>query len=370
MTDITQYVLQALGKIKESCVRNHVKSGIIDNISGTIFLVQKIRKHGEPKTIGFFGAQKRGKSSLINQLLRCDLMPVSPIPMSSVVIKVKNNQSDEQGRFTIDVFDSNGSMDSTPDVDLNSAQLLLREYGSHRGSMSNEVDTIIVTSNFADSKILENEGVLVDTPGAEVAFDGGEATESNEDDAQRAINILSSTHIVIFVERADLMQSVNSKSFFTDHLKPMRPLSVINWKDAYNLDAKYKISDPLVAEAKKQSCMREIMLKTYGVNLDRVLCVSSKEAADARANGNDDLLTKSNVPELESRILAELRNLNPERGLITCLRELKKNLSQLDDKTARDVFMQARRPFFVMLKTSDLESKIAEIAGGIYERYR
>lgn len=369
MADIAPLVLQALVKIKDGCVRNHVKSGIIDNISGTMFLVQKIRKHGEPKTIGFFGAQKRGKSSLINQLLRCDLMPVSPIPMSSVVIKVKHDQSHEQGRFTIDVFDSNGSMDSTPGVDLTAAQMLLTQYGSHKGSMSSEVDTIIVTSNFADSEILENEGVLVDTPGAEIAFDAGETTESNEDDAQRAINILSSTHIVIFVERADLMQSINSKAFFTDHLKPMRPLSVINWKDAYNLDAKYKFSDPLVAEAKKQSCMREIMLKTYGVNLDRVLCVSSKEAAEARANGNDDLLTKSNVPELESRILTELRNLNPERGLITCLLELKKNLSQLDDETAKEIFMQAQRPFFVMLHTPGIEKKIAEIAGGIYEQY-
>lgn len=369
MTDIAPLFLQALVKIKDGCVRNNVKSGIIDNISGTIFLVQKIRKHGEPKTIGFFGAQKRGKSSLINQMLRCDLMPISPIPMSSVVIKVKHDQSHEHGRYTIDVFDSNGSMDSTPAIDLGSAQMLLTQYGSHKGSMSNEVDTILVTSNFADSKILENEGILVDTPGAEVAFDIEEMTESNENDARRAINILSSTHIVIFVERADLMQSISSKSFFSEHLKPMRPLSVINWKDAYNLDAKYKISDPLVAEAKKQSCMREIMLKTYGVNLDRVLCVSSKEAAAARANNDNDMLLKSNIPELENRILSELSNLNPEKGLITCLLELKKILSQLDSETAKEIFMQAQRPFFVMLHTPGIENEIAKIAGRIYEQY-
>lgn len=368
MADIAPLVLQALVKIKDGCVRKHVKSGIIDNISGTMFLVQKIRKHGEPKTIGFFGAQKRGKSSLINQLLRCDLMPVSPIPMSSVVIKVKHDRSHEQGKFSIDVIDSNGSIDFTSSVDLNAAQDILKQYGTHKGR-SSEVDTIIVTSNFADSEILENEGVLVDTPGAEIAFNEEETTESNEDDAKRAINILSSTHIVIFVERADLMESQNSKIFFTEHLKPLRPLSVINWKDAYNLDAKFKISDPLVAEAKKQSCMREIMLKTYGVNLDRVLCVSSKEAGEARVNGDDDLLTKSNVPELEKRILTELHNLNPEKGLITCLLELKKNLSQLDDETAKEIFMQAQRPFYVMLHTPGIENKIAKIAGGIYEQY-
>lgn len=369
MADIAPLVLQALVKIKDGCVRNHVKPGIIDNISGIMFLLQKIRKHGEPKTIGFFGAQKRGKSSLINQMLRCDLMPVSPIPMSSVVIKVKHDQNHDQGRFTIDIIDANGSMDSTPSVDLSSAQMLLTQYGSHKGNLSNEVDTIIVTSNFVDSEILENEGILVDTPGAEIAFDAGETVATNEEDAQRAVKILSSTHIVIFVERADLMQSINSRSFFTEHLKPMRPLSVINWKDAYNLDAKYKISDPLLAEAKKQSYMREIMLKTYGVNLDRVLCVSSKEAAEARANGNNDMLSKSNVPELENRILVELRNLNPEKGLITCLLELKKILSQLDNEMAKDIFMQAQRPFFVILNTPDIENKIVKIAGDIYEQY-
>ena len=167
------------------------------------------------------------------------------------------------------------------------------------------------------------------------------------------------------------MESVNSRTFFMEHLKPMRPLSVINWKDAYTLDSKFKIPDPLVAEMKKQSCMREIMLKTYGVNLDRVLCVSSKEAAEARRNEDHDLLLQSNLPELENRILTELHNLNPEKGLITCLHELKKNLSQLDVETAKEIFVQAQRPFFVMLQTATSEkSKIAEIAKEIYEYYR
>ena len=369
MSDISQFALQALVKIQEGCIRKNVKSGIIDNIAGTIFLVKKIRKYGEPKTIGFFGAQKRGKSSLINQLLRCDIMPVGVIPMSSVVIKVKHDKTYDQGKFTIDVIDSNGGMDSM-NVDLSSAQLLLTQYGSHKGCMSGEIDTITVTSNFSDSKILENGGILVDTPGAEIAFDSDLASEDNENDAQRAINILASTHIVIFVERADLMQSVNSKAFFTEQLKPMRPLSVINWKDAYTLDPKYTISDPIVAEMKKQSCMREIMLKTYGVNLDRVLCVSSKEAAAARKTNNDELLKQSNLPDLEKCILDELNNLNPEIGLITCFRELKKILSHLDIETSKEICEEARRPFYVMLQMlKDNNSKIAEITREIYEKY-
>lgn len=373
MVDTSEFVLQALVKIKEGCINCHVKSGIIDNISGTIFLVQKIRNHGAPKTIGFFGAQKRGKSSLINQLLRCDLMPVGMIPMSSVVVKVKHEQAHDPKQFTIDVIDANGSIETHVVEDLSLAQMLLTQYGSHKGSMSNMIDTINVTSNFSDSEILENEGILVDTPGAEIAFDSNHATETNASDAQRAIKILSSTHNVIFVERADLMQGVNSKEFFSEHLKPMRPLSVINWKDAYNLDERHNITDPQLLEKKKQSCMREIMLKTYGVNLDRTLCVSSKEAAKARKNDDKELLTRSNVPELERRILAELRNLNPKIGLETCLRELQKTLMQLDTETAKQVFLQAQRPFYVMLvmiKNSGMDNtNIAKIARKIYEQY-
>lgn len=373
MADVSQLVLQALVKIKESCrQKNNIKSGIIDNLSGTIFLVQKIRKHGEPKTIGFFGAQKRGKSSLINQLLRCNLMPVSPIPMSSVVIKVKHDQTHKQDSFTIDVVHSDGARDSNRDISLESAQLLLKEYGSHKGHMSGEVETIEVTSNFSNSEILENGGILVDTPGAEIAFANELSDSENNGDANRAIDILASTHIVIFVERADLMQSENSKNFFEKNLKPMRPFSVINWKDAYSLDSKYEISDPCVIEAKKQSCMKEIMLKTYGVNLDRVMCVSSKEAENARKNNDNDLLENSNLPVLEDRILRELKNLNPEKGLITCLAELGKVLSQIEDPDiAKDVFQQAKTPFYALLETPDVKgTEIEKIARKIYEQYR
>ena len=376
MADVSQLVLQALVRIKESCSqKNNIKSGIIDNLSGTIFLVQKIRKYGEPKTIGFFGAQKRGKSSLINQLLRCNLMPVSLIPMSSVVIKVKHDQRHTQGFFTIDVVHSSGERMTHPNISLDSAKMLLEQCGSHKGHMSGDVEIIEVTSNFSDSKILGNGGILVDTPGAENAFADEGSDSKNNEDANRAIDILASTHIVIFVERADLMQSKNSKNFFEKNLKPMRPFSVINWKDQYFLDSKYNISDPCAAEQKKQSCMKETMLKTYGVNLDRIMCVSSKEAEDARKKKNNDLLESSNLPGLEVRILSELSNLDPKKGLITCLSELEKVLSQIEDfDIAKEVFQPAKTPFYVLLETlsekDEEEKQIKVFARKIYEQYR
>ena len=370
MVDVSQLVLQALVKIRESCQeKNEIKPGIIDNLSGTIFLVQKIIKYKEPKTIGFFGGQKRGKSSLINQLLGCKLMPISPVPMSSAVIKVKHDPTHKQDLFSIDIVHSDGAQDSNPNVPLESAQLLLREYGSHKGYKSGEVETIEVTSNFSNSQILENEGILVDTPGAETAFEGESGDSENNEDAERALKILKSTHIVIFVERADYMQTNNSKIFFEKELKKMRPFSVINCKDTYSFEQDIKITDPCVIESKKQTRMKEIMLKTYGVNLDRVMCVSCKEAEIAKKNNDNNLLESSKLPELEARILRELKNLNPETGLITCLHELKKILAQIEDQDiAKEVFRQAKTPFYVLLKKVK-GSKTEEIVEEIYERY-
>ncbi len=367
MSDTTQFLLQALKTIEDGCRANGVKPGIIENISGIIFLIQKIRKYNEPKTIGFFGAQKRGKSSLINQLLGCDLMPVGSIPLSSVEIKVKHESSHAEGAFTIDIIDMDGHLDTNGNVDLASAQMLLMQYGSHRGGLSSGIDSITVTSNFNSSRILRDGGVLVDTPGAEDAFDPDKSSADNTHDTNRAISILSSMHVVIFVERADQMQSYNSQQFFSANLKSMRPLNVVNFKDNYYLAGSLP---PELLEKTKQSRMTEIMLKTFGMNLDRILCVSSKEAATARKNKDKQLLMQSNVPALEERIVGELRNLDPKIGQRTCLVELEKNLAQIERETVRRIFRQAQRPFYVILNSENTPNNITELARRIYEQYK
>lgn len=407
--DTTQFILQALNAIKKSCEeRTDIKPGIIENISGIIFLLQKIRKYYEPKTIGFFGAQKRGKSSLINELLGCDLMPTSPIPMSSAAIEIKQDSSISDGKYKIDIFHSSGVKDMSQTVDYERARMMLREYGSHKGVLSDSVDTIRVCSSFPNSKILENGGVLVDTPGAEIAFEQGEKADVvNNADAARAITILSRTHIVVFVERADAMESKNSQQFFDAHLRSMRPLGVLNWKDVFgNGDAKYeKISSPDLREQAKMCDMQRIMLKTYGFNMERLLCVSSKEASDARKDNNPDLMKRSGIPFLEKRILSELEKLNPRIGLVTCFEELATVLRLIEDNVnesisgdsnislplhdrddrndrdedenrynrykdkAREVFQNAQRPFYVFIN-NETDETLKDLANTIFMRYR
>ncbi len=365
--DIAQFLLQALKKGIDGCEERKVKQGVVDNLRSTMFLAQRIRRASEPRTIGFFGAQKRGKSSLINFLLGCDLMPTGPIPMSSVVIRASQNSEMADNLYEIDILNSNGSRDSCRDVTLDVAQLLLREYGSRKGKQSEDVDTIEVKAKFPNSKILGEGGVLVDTPGAEVAFGMDDPSSStgalaeNQDDAKRALDILEKMHLVIFVERADYMQSANSKKFFCEHLKPMRPLSVVNFKDVYEGSSSQTASSPEVVEARKQSEMQGRMLQTFGVNPGRILCVSSKEARDGRTNNDDGLLKRSHLPELEQRIVQEVSDLSSDQGLLICLQEIKKSLSQIEEATP-EVVREVRARMTTPLHRFVQEAKNAEIA--------
>ena len=125
-------------------------------------------------------------------------------------------------------------------------------------------------------------------------------------------------------------------------------------------------------EVKKQSAMREVMLKTFGVNLDRVLCVSSKEAKDAKSNDNQEMLVKSNLPELERRIYMELQNFSPEIGLETCLGEIIKimgSIKDADEELAIEIFSQAQRPVSVFLNKCPANSKLSLLARDIYGQY-
>lgn len=372
--EVATQVSRALRKLIDTATKNGGKSGIIDNLNGTMDLVQKILRSDDPKTIGFFGAQKRGKSSLINRLIGCDLLPVGPCPLTSVVVELHQDDTLGDGKFRVEIVSANGRREcaalSGEDA-LRSAKGMIEKYGSRRGNMDADIETIYVYSKFPNSKILKDGGILVDTPGAESAFEKT-SDEDNRKDTERAIKKLKNTQIVIFVERADIMQSENSAGFFKEKIKDMRPLCVVNWKDAFQLDSHPAFPQDAspnlvdVVEIEKQRCLRKIMLDIYDATPGRVLCVSSKEAKSEDSKVREN----SNLPELEKRILDELENLNPEIGLVTCLSEIEKSLSQLEQEKpemAREVFSEAKTQFYNILQSEN--SEISEKAKKIYDHY-
>ena len=334
--DTKDLIKQALCCIIEAAEGNEKikdKQGIIESLKNIRFLANKIRTNPSQLTkVGVFGTQKRGKSTLINQLLGCDLMPVAAPPMSSVIIEVEHNEFCVSNKFKLSIFRNNGFSERHEINSLENARKMLKEFGSRKGNLSSEIETIKVESNFSNSTFFKNVSsgvILVDTPGAENAFDESN-NSSNSEEAKLAIKALQSMHIVIFVERADYSEGKNSYELFSREIKPMRPLTVLNFKDKFEASCvDDKLPDELL-EVRRQSEMKQIMLQNYGINLDRIVCISCKEAAKAKENKDDELLKSSNLPELEERLCKDLENLDEVSGASTCLDELKGVLQQIE----------------------------------------
>lgn len=317
------------------------QDGVQQNLNALRLNIERIRRQENPKatkTIGFFGGQNRGKSSLINQLLGCKLMPVRAIPLSSIVVRAQKDMSVQSDYFKVKVTYSNGYTDEQ-EASLDDARFLLETYGTRLGAFSDHVTDIHVKSSFPQSKILKEDGILVDTPGAEYAF-GSEDPDNRPDNSNsaefqntvetnRALSILEKTQIIVFCERADYLENHNSQRFYQDELKKLYPINVLNFMDKYELEDADKIPEDM-REQIRQNRMRQKMAATFGATIDRICCVSCKDAIDGRERKDAKLQKRSNIPVLEETILAELRNLLPQYGLPLCLDKLSGILQQVN----------------------------------------
>ena len=351
MTD-ADTLFAILTKIKQGC-QNKIKPGLADNLDGLIHFANKIRKKDLPKTIGVFGAQKRGKSSLINQLLGCDLMPTGMIPMTSTVIEVKNDEKMPVGQFTVNITSENGFIQEQKGLPLPDAQALLRQYGSHKGLSNTETETIRVTSYFPESKILVRGGILIDTPGAEKAFETENSNENNQKDIRRAESILKSTSIFIFVERADYIQNKSGAAFFNKNLKNLQPLCVVNMKELAEDEVRKRTatSDPNALEANLNSYLCEHMVNAFHANFNDLICVSCKEAKTAKKNSDKRGLEKSDLPRLENQILQKLDELKPEVGVASCLNRLQNCLNSIKETNGEPFVKQLCASVRTLLNT-------------------
>lgn len=187
--------------------------------------VRRIRNLGDRPTVGVFGAPKRGKSTLLNKLLGKDLFPTGPIPVTAAVIEVIPNGG--ANRWDILVSSEDGNIVPLSEETLDAVSALLCRFATTEGDRG--VERIRVTGPFKTCRLISDLGVtLIDTPGAEAAFEGdGDIARHTS----RALRMLDEADLTIFCVRADQIGSISDRQFYDSRIRGLDPMNVITMKD-------------------------------------------------------------------------------------------------------------------------------------------
>lgn len=304
-----------------------------------IAFIRHFEKENAPKRVGVFGGPKRGKSTLINTLLGHELLPTSPIPLSSTTVEIECDPSVAGWKVTANL--PNGRIDYKGLDSDRSAVILLENYGSRKGVERGIplATRLRIKGAVEGCKILNQGGVLMDTPGAEISFPAETEEEIRLSDSEvqlkqeslRSLEALNQAHIVLFCTRADQIESFADSKFYSEKVRKLAPLLVVTMKDKWTTS-----SEELLDSA----------MKNYGVLESNVLLVSAHEAAEARRRETDPV--PSGLPALEERILKELDRLSLQHGLMSCMEEFHRVVDEDPD-------LRPARVFFENLQSALLE---------------
>ncbi|MCA9141119.1 MAG: dynamin family protein [Planctomycetales bacterium] len=277
--------------------------GVRDNLEILLRKLGQIRafeNESSPRRIGIFGPPNRGKSTLLNELLGAKILTTSPIPMTRTVIEAHSvPQASLEAPWHVEVIDDDDFIRPFEHSSAEEVAATVQQYGSHRNGAS-EVRKIIVRSAFGESKLMKQNGILIDTPGAEVAF--SQADGDRSEDTRRAVEMLKEVHVVLFCVRADQVGSESERAFYQHHMRLLDPINIVNFKDT-------STDEPML--------LRETV-KNYGFKRDRIHLVSSRDAQKAT---NKKEKEASGVPSLEDAILRELARLTPHDGFFSCMND-------------------------------------------------
>lgn len=256
--------------------------------------IRDLENGSAKKRVGVFGAPNRGKSTLLNTLLGGDVLPMAQVPLSTTTIEIEQDSSVEQWRLVIN--HASGRIESRDCESTQEVAELLERFGSRRGG-AEPAERLRLKGAFPNCRILGMGGVLMDTPGAEVAFGSDERLEA---EARRAVEALGNTHVVLFCIRADQVGSRSDNDLYEKHIRILSPVHVVTMKDKWPDDPGYLVDE---------------VFKQYGLTQANPILFSAVEARSSETRAT------SGIDELESMIERELEKLSSEAGLIPCLRD-------------------------------------------------
>lgn len=298
-----EFLHVAVRRSFEKATSSNTPQGVRDNLDILLRKLGQIRAledKASPRRIGVFGPPNRGKSTLLNELLGAAILTTSPIPMTRTVIEAhRADLSSLNSEWQVEVIHDDDFINTFNHNTPEEVAATIQQFGSHRSSGA-EVRRIIVRSPFNKSKLMERNGILIDTPGAEVAFEDLE--QDHGEDTRRAVGMLKEVHVVLFCVRADQIGSESERAFYQDHMRLLDPINIVNFKDTNSDDV---------------SLIRDTV-KHYGFKRDRIYLVSSRDAQKAKSIEEKDA---SGLPMLEDAIVQELARFTPRDGLLCCTEE-------------------------------------------------
>ena len=211
--------------------------------------------------VGVFGASKRGKSTLLNALLGCPLLPARAVPMTATEIELRHDETSVNDRYHL--IDDRGELPSV--ATLASATSFLERVACRSGGDEQELGRVVVRGKFSGSRLLSGRlaGALVDTPGADGVL--GTADKELASEGQRAIKAMQGLDCVLFCVRLDLLRNEDDGRLFASQCATLRPIVVATYLDQWDdekQEPKARVSDWL------------------SVSPDRVFCLDARAACE------------------------------------------------------------------------------------------
>lgn len=267
------------------------------------------------KRVGIFGVPKQGKSSILNALLGMDILPTARPPATNTLVDLVDAPDDANANgalpWKLTRLDDTGFETSEQYASFEALRKPLELYASRDPNNNRPTPKrVVVRGPFHRSSAVFDGAMLMDTPGAETAFEN-EDTDPLSGETKRAVEALGEAHVVLFCARADTLGAKNTAVFYSELMKHLSPLSIVNFLDKWE-------------DEDEDPCLHAC--KAYGCAMDRTLAVSAKYAYESGldpANRDQTLWEKSRFPVLEKAILGELRRLEPEQAIREVLESIR-----------------------------------------------
>ncbi|XDZ50304.1 dynamin family protein [Neisseriaceae bacterium CLB008] len=282
-----------------------------------------------------------GKSTFINSMLGCDLLPALNEATTATLAQINNNKARKQGQFTVSRLSREGD-EIGPQREVNISDTSSKDEVSFIADWNKDPETACISIDGNLIGIEENENVrlvLTDTPGPNNSQDKSHAKTTMEqiENTERSpviLYILNASQLGIQDDQG-LLDSISKAMSKGGKQSRDRFLFILNKADVFDPE-KGEDLQKIVTRAKEYLCKN-------GIENPRVYPISAQFASLLRKRGlSPDLLTRS-----ERGDLAKFEDLFTEEDSMDLIQYMPLNRSEqmtLDNKNHSEALKRSGVP--------------------------